>query len=89
MPKTPQGDGNARYRFRQSSDSLTFMPKTPQGDGNHSVLQPTLNHFLLSCLKPRKGTETTNQDSVKKNPREPLSCLKPRKGTETTVIFRA
>ncbi len=35
------------------------MPKTPQGDGNKIALESTKSSDVdLSCLKPRKGTET-------------------------------
>jgi hypothetical protein len=38
----------------------TFMPKTPQGDGNKQGIQRFDFYDIqdLSCLKPRKGTET-------------------------------
>jgi hypothetical protein len=81
---------------RQARQLLSaFMPKTPQGDGNFHCLIATLGKRLgqplchvrqLSCLKPRKGTETPIQLFVSLQVDQILSCLKPRKGTETIIV---
>jgi hypothetical protein len=63
------------------------MPKTPQGDGNDfSLITSLAVSITLSCLKPRKGTETSYLGKISGAlDVVGLSCLKPRKGTETIL----